>query len=484
MLALSAEQRIEASPSAVFALFGAGSGAGWVFDAACDRVVAGAAVTLRAPLGGPTGQPVEMLGRISRVRPPGGGAGRIEIQLHLPWRGRLRVHVDPAGSGTRVRLIADLDDAGLRWLMRRRGHALRDEPCGDDHPVGLLTSKSGPGSVFATATEALAAMAVEEINADGGIRGRPVRLVVGDDGTDPVLGSVEAGRLVRTGCRVILAATTSATFARVSEALRPDGVLLVHAVMNEGGLGGDLRVQLGERPYDQLRAAAVPMMREAGGRRWFLAGNDYIWPQAVHRAARRVVAQAGGRIAGEAFAPLGTRDFAPLIEVVLASGADVVLSSFVGADLVAFERQCHAMGVRERARSLALALDEPTRERVGDAAGTGMWGVAGYFEQLPDAANTAFLQRYRAAFGAFAPPVSSISESVYEALHLYAAAARQAGEDEPRTIARHLRRSRSDFPRGTVTVAGPETVWQRLFLAEATPGGFTVSPTRQRATAR
>jgi branched-chain amino acid transport system substrate-binding protein len=107
-----------------------------------------------------------------------------------------------------------------------------------------------------------------------------------------------------------------------------------------------------------------------------------------------------------------------------------------------------------------------------------MWGVAGYFEQLPDRANAEFLRRYRRAFGAFAPPVSSISESTYEALHLYAAAARRAGEDEPRTVARELRRSRSDFPRGTVTVEGPETVSQQLFLAEATPGGFAVSPTR------
>ena len=50
-----------------------------------------------------------------------------------------------------------------------------------------------------------------------------------------------------------------------------------------------------------------------------------------------------------------------------------------------------------------------------------MSGVSGYFEQLPDAANAAFLRRYRRTFGAFAPPVSSISESVYEAVHLYAA---------------------------------------------------------------
>jgi urea transport system substrate-binding protein len=474
-LALSAEQRIDASPVAVFALFGAGSGAGWVFDAVTDRIAPGAAVTLRAPLGGPTGEPVEMLGRISRVREPGRTPGRIEIVLDVPWRGRLRVRFDPDGTGTRVRLIADLDDAGLHWLMRRRGHRVRDEPQGRCHPVGLLTSKSGPASVFASATENLAAMAVEEINAEGGIRGRPVRLVVGDDATDPATGAAEAWRLVHAGCRVIMATTTSATFARTAADLRHAGVLLVLTLMNEGGLGGRLSVQLGERPEDQLRAAVRPMMQAAGGRRWFLAGNDYVWPQVVHTAARRVIAEQHGTVVGEAFTRLGTRSFTRIIESVLASGADVVLSSFVGADLVAFERQCHAMGVRERCRSLALALDEPTRERIGDVAAGGLWGVSGYFEQLPDEINQAFVRRYRRTYGAFAPPVSSISESIYEALLLYTAAARRAGEDDPSSVARELFRSHATFPRGAVDVVGPETVRQGLYLAEATPGGFTLS---------
>ncbi len=143
---------------------------------------------------------------------------------------------------------------------------------------------------------------------------------------------------------------------------------------------------------------------------------------------------------------------------MLASGADVVLSSFVGADLVAFERQCHAMGVREQSRSLALALDEPTRERIGDTAAAGTSGVSGYFEQLPGERNAAFVRHYRRAYGRFAPPLSSISESAFDAVHLYAAAARRARADDPRSVARELRAGRCDFPRGTVVVDGPDTV--------------------------
>ncbi|MBW0113805.1 substrate-binding protein [Pseudonocardia abyssalis] len=476
-LAVAAQTSIEAPPAAVFALFGSETGVGWLLDATCDRVAVGAVVALQAPLGG---ERVALLGRITALRPPGPSRpGRIEIRLDQPWRGRLRVLFESDGAGTRVRIVADLDDTGLAWLMRRRGHPVPEQRHSGEHLVGLLTSKSGPGSVFAAATENLATMAVDEVNADGGVRGRRLSLLVGDDGTDAATGAAEARRLVRAGCRTILATTTSATFVRTAAELRGSGVLLVQTLMNEGGLGGELCLQLGERPADQLRAAVTPLMRAAGGRRWFLAGNDYVWPHVVHAMARPVLAEHRASIVGEGFAALGTRDFTPLIERITATGADVVLSSFVGADLVAFERQCHAMGVRDRCRTLALTLDEPTRERIGDAASVGMWGVSGYFEQLDGAANTAFLRRYRDAYGRFAPPVSSIAESAYEAVHLYAGAARRAGEDEPRTIARELRSSRSEFPRGPVTVTGPETVRQDLFVAEAVAGGFAVSPPRQ-----
>jgi branched-chain amino acid transport system substrate-binding protein len=471
-LALTAEQAVQAPPETVFGLFGAGAGAGWVFDAACDDLAVGAVVTMRAPIAGGRGAEVEILGRIVALQPP----HKIVVAHDLPWRGRLRFLFDPdAYGGTRVRLIADLDADGLEWLMRRRGWLVTDPAPADSHPVGLLTSKSGPGSVFAAATENLARMAVEEINADGGISGRPVRLLVGDDATDADVGAVEAQRLVDAGCRAIMATTTSATFARVAQVLRASGVLLIHTLMNEGGRGGELLFQLGERPHRQLRAAVEPLMRATGGRRWFLAGNDYCWPQVAHACARREIAARSGEVAGTGLAPLGTREFSPLIERILASRADLVLSAFVGADAVAFERQCYEMGLRRRCRTLSLALDEPTRERIGDRAAAGLWAVSGYFAELPNEVNTAFLARYRAAFGRWAPPVSTISESAYEALHLYAAAARSTPDTDPRSVAQQLRRgNRSTFPRGQVTLTGPETMRQDLHLAEARAGGFAL----------
>lgn len=474
-LALHAERQVAAPPDLVFALFGEGAGRGWLFDAACDDVRVGAVVTLRVPLGGPAVEPVDILGRIGRVRAP----ERIDIVHEQPWRGRLQLLFDAIATGTRLRLIAELDDVGLEWLLRRRGYATFDPVSPHEHAIGLLTSKSGPGSVFAAAAENAATLAVEEINAEGGLRGRPVRLVVGDDATDPEVGVAEARRLVAAGCRAIMLTTTSATFARTADTLRDTGVLLVHTLMNEGGLGGETVFQLGERPGDQLHAAVGPMMRTWGGRRWFLAGDDYNWPRLTASAARRVIAEEDGTVVGEGFAPLGTREFGPLIEAILTSGADLILSTFVGADSVAFERQCLTLGIRERCRTLAPAMDESTLERIGPEAATGITAVSGYFQHLPTDANEALLARYRRAFGPWAPPLSSLTESAYEALLLNAAAVRRALDGDARAVARELRCGRLDLPRGTVTLHGA-----RRHAAAPLPGrGRHRRPARRRLTA-
>ena len=460
-LTLTAQEELNAPPHVIYGLFGAGAGAGWVFDALCDKLVSGAAVTLRAPLD-PSGPPVEILGRLGELRP-----GRlIEIVHDQPWRGRTVLRFAPVAGGTRVRLRSELDEQGLEWLMRRRGHTVATG-AGGDTKLGLLTSKSGPGNLFAAASDNMATLALEEVNAQGGVNGRPVELLVGDDATDPAAGAREARRLASAGCRTILIATTSATFVAVSTALASSGVLIVQTLMNEGGLNGQLCVQLGERPDDQLAAAAELMMRSAGGRRWFLAGNGYCWPRSTHAAARRVLPKYGGRLVGERFTPLGTTDFAHVIDAIDSSGADIVLSTFVGADAAAFQRQAHAAGLHERCLTLAPAMDESTLARVGEASTTGLHTVSGYIESLDTERNTELLARYRDRFGLWAPPLSTLSESVFEAVHIWWTAARTAGSDDPRRIAEAMHNATFELPRGVVTLNGDGTVGQRLFVAEA-----------------
>lgn len=464
-IVIAVDEFAAVSPEIVFDQFGRFGEGGWLFGAACDEVRLGAVVNLQAPLGG--GPSVEILGRISELRRPRG----LVISHDQPWRGRIRLRFKPMPGGTSIRLQAEVDELGLEWLTRRMGLPVR-QGTSTGVRIGVLTSRSGSGNLFAAAVGNIARLAVDEINAEGGVGGRQVELLLADDATDPGTGALEAHRLVRAGCDVIILATTSATYMAVSSALEAHEVLVVQANMNEGGGESRLRIRLGERPLTQLAVAAGPLMRSAGGRRWFLAGNNYVWPRSVNAVARSVLPERGAILVGERYAPLGTRDFTSIIEDIAISGADIVLNTFVGADAAAFERQCHAMGLRDQTVSLGPAMDEVTLERIGDHASQGIFGVSGYFQHLQTERNGTLVQRYRAGFGPWAPPLSTQSESVFEAIHVWAAAARRAGGSEPARVADEIRRGRYEVTRGTIELDSAQTGGQQLHLAAARGSTF------------
>lgn len=175
------------------------------------------------------------------------------------------------GRWHRNRLILEssLDQDGVTWLANKRGYGPPEPLRVDRHRIGLLVSKSGSAAVFAQATETLAQLAVDEINADGGIGGVPMELLVGDDASDSLAGSGAARRLLHSGCRIIFACVTSATFNAAASALQNTDVLLVHTVLNEGGRPAPGIVRLGERPLAQARVGVPALMTETGSSAWF-----------------------------------------------------------------------------------------------------------------------------------------------------------------------------------------------------------------------
>ena len=468
---VAAEHVVHLPRHEVFALFGSSESSGWLFGARCDHVVEGAAVSMCLPVGdGPDRESLDLLGRFSRVVP-----GSLVVVEHTqPWPGRLSVRftsVDP--TRTRVRVRASVPPAGLRWLLHRVGVPLPEPPDDGSLRVGAITTMSGPGAIYSVSAEAMAELAVAEVNDDGGVAGRRLTLLTADDATDADQAAFEARRMVRLGCRAIFVNSTSASFDAVRAAVEPSGVLLVHSLINEGGGDSPTVLRLGERPRAQLEALVAPTMRATGGRQWFLVGQDYVWSRGAHRDARRVVAAAGGRVVGETLTPLGTTDFSAIIETLQRSGADLVLSSLVGADEVAFERASLRAGLRDTVRTVTLVLDEATLSHMGERAAEGLRTALGYFQDGPVTGNADLLARYRAARGTWAPPITTLSETVYEAIHQYA---RVVHGDPDGTAAEHVRawRGRRAALRGADVVGSRDLLVPRLYTAEASRASLVI----------
>lgn len=468
---VAAERTVDRAPHELFALFGAARGAGWLFDARCDAIEPGATVSIRLPLDEHDGhRGVDLLGRLGRVVP----GALIEIEHTQPWRGRLALRFSSAGPRrTRIRVRASVPPEGVEWLLHRRGIPLPEPPDDGAVRIGAITTASGPGAVFSMSAELMAELAVEEVNADGGINGRPLRLIVADDATDAAQAAVEAARMARLGCRAIFVNTTSASFEAARRAVEGRGVLLVHTVINEGGGLAPSVVRFGERPRAQLDALVPRAMGAVDGRRWYFVGQSYVWSFGAHAAAHRVVGGAGGHVAGEEFTPLGTTDFSGIIERIQACRADLVLSSLVGSDEVAFERQSEAAGLRQSASTVALVLDESTLAHVGPRAGEGLQTAFSYFQDGPLAGNAELLSRYRDAYGPWAPAVTTLSETVYESIHQYARVLHRDPDGTAGEHGRALSRRRGD--RRDDMVGSRTLVTPPLYVAEVDAGELRIT---------
>ncbi|USI93093.1 ABC transporter substrate-binding protein [Rhodococcus pyridinivorans] len=467
---LTATHDVSLSPDDVLGLFGSRAAISWLFDVQCDAVRVGSPVTLVLPAGSLGHDPVAVLGRISRIVP----GKSIEIVHDQPWQGMLKILVRPNSSGgSSVTVLGKVDQRGLEWVMQRRGWPLRAKGNDSTHRIGLLISKSGPAAVFTVAMEYMAELAVEELNAEGGIHGRPIEVVVADDATNKDQAILESRQLLAIGSRAVITSVTSASFAAVQNTLASTGRPLIHTVVNEGGNGSESVMRWGERPLAQVRTAAGSVMEAAGGKRWYMIGNDYQWPRGAHRAAARALSEVGAQIVGNEFVPVGTVDFTSTLERIERSGADCVLSTLIGADEIAFERQTWAAGLRSKWQTLSLVLEESSRERIGDAAAQGIWTALGYYEDLATPENKVLVERYRSRYGKWAPPLSSLSESIYEAIMLYAAAARSSASGDSSVI-RNLRQIAGRMPRGAVAAKGPHMMQQDLYLARAGNGGFDI----------
>lgn len=444
--------------SVAFAKFTAGQ----LLDIQCDRFLPGSAIAVSLPMdcgSGLSTAPISLLGHIAAIKP----RRSVLIVHHQPWRGRLTARFFADGSGTRLTLESSLEDDGVAWLANIRGFGPPQSLRPGNHRVGLLVSKSGPAAVFAQATEAVAALAIEEINSDGGILGMTAELLVGDDASDSLAGTAAALRLARGGCRAIFACVTSATFNAVASALRRTDVILIHTVLNEGGLSSPGVVRLGERPSEQLRAGVPALMKETTARHWFLVGHQYSWSYGAHWAARRAIAESGGTVVGEVYRPMGTTDFSTTLEAIERSGAELILSSLVGSDEVAFERQCAHYGLRSSTRTLALVLDEATQQLIGASDADGVWSAFGYFEGLLDT-HRELEMRYRAAVTGHAPPLSSLTETTYEAIIAYARAVAAADDGDKRAVHLKLLEHAESESCGRVPVRRP------ILLAESRDG--------------
>lgn len=309
-------------------------------------------------------------------------------------------------------------------------------------------------------------LGVDEVNHRGGILGREVEIVVVDGGRSPGEVAQEVAVGVARGCvEAVLGMHTSDVRVAVSRRLGGT-VPYVYTPPYEGGERTPGVFLVGETPDQQLQPVIERLVTTRGAKRWFLVGNDYVWPRRTHASASSFLRQCGGQVVGERFVPMGSTDFGELVEALVRSRSQAVLLSLVGADQIAFHRQLTQHPGSSGLVRLSTSLEENVLLGMGGDDSGDVYAAMGYFASLATDASLSFLGRYVAAYGDEAPPLSAHGQSAYEGVLALEAMAAQARSLRVRDLVRAGRGASFTGARGARTVSGSH-VPQPVYLARA-----------------
>ncbi|MGO2141761.1 MAG: ABC transporter substrate-binding protein [Leucobacter sp.] len=406
---------------------------------------------------------------------------RIVIAQESPWESRTEILLTSLGSRTRVSTrttvpldtveqVADMLDTDTNEDTHANGED-RETPerITGTLRIALVTSLTGHSGLFGRSTVNCARLAERRINAEGGMLGRPVEVVVIDDASSAERGVTQ---LLLTDGRHGIEAAVGVHSSEIATAVDASGWAerkpYLYAPLSESSLPQRSLIAVGDTEQDQLTAAIPHLHRLHGaGARWALVGSDFSWPRAVNRQARELIEALGGEVVREVYADAETPDTDELAREVLAEHPDVVISSLVGWGMIDFEEAMFRAGARRDVSSLSLLLDECSRELLGEAA-EGMLSATSYLPALDTQENRDFVRDYVEAFGAYAPPISALGEATYEALLLLAHSVNAAGSTDPGVVREHLGRSQLVGPRGVLSVGANGRLRAPMYLARAT----------------
>lgn len=320
--------------------------------------------------------------------------------------------------------------------------------------VGILYSRSGVTAVTESEHFFGTVLAIEEINARGGVRGRLLDPVVFDPQGD--LGAYRrlAGQMLsREGVNVIFGCSTSSSRKAVLPELERKNGLLWYCSLYEGFEYSPNIIYTGAVPNQNSLQLAAYLLRNCG-KRMYLIGSDYIYPRESNRIMRDFFERHGGEIVDEIYLPFDVRheQIEAAVDDIYRDRPEVVFSTVIGRPARDFYRVLHDAGrAATRLPVASLTLGETELKMIGPQFCAGHIVSATYFSSLQSAQNQRFLAAYRRRFGADAT-VSAWGQAAYNQVHLFAGALQRAGSMDTQKLVEAVFHERLDAPEGALAV--------------------------------
>lgn len=354
---------------------------------------------------------------------------------------------------------------------------IRSASASDSIKFVSILDQSGGLDIYGKPMVDATRMAIDEINAAGGLLGKQVDLKVYDPQSN-IQFYTQFATQAAAGDRanVVHAGITSAS----REAIRPTfsrfRTLYFYNTLYEGGVCDMNCFCTGSTPAQTVEKL-VPHVMNKWGKKVYIVAADYNYGQITAQWVQKYVRDNGGQAVETEFFPLDVTNFGPTIKKIQAAKPDLVMSALVGGAHVSFYRQYAAAGMNKDVPIASTTFGVGNEHKLISAEeGDGMICAYSYFEEVDSPANKDFVARFKKRLGDNAPALNELAARSYEAAYIWAEAVKKAGTVDRDPVIEALRSGVGyDGPSGRVSIE-PKTnhALQNVYLAELKNQSFNI----------
>jgi urea transport system substrate-binding protein len=340
--------------------------------------------------------------------------------------------------------------------------------------VGQLHSATGTMAISETGAIQAERLAIDQINAMGGILGRKIKVIQEDGASDwPTFAEKAKKLLVSDRVATIFGCWTSASRKAVLPVVEKENGLLYYPTFYEGLEQSKNVIYTGQEATQQILAGLDWVVREKKSKTFFLVGSDYIWPRTSNKIARKHIENViKGSVVGEEYYPLGNTQFGSLINKIKLKKPDVVFVDVVGGSTVAFFKQLKAAGVTGATQIvLTLSVTEDEMLGVGGENAEGFYSSMKYFQSLDNGNNKKFVEAFKAKYGANSV-IGDVTQAGYLGPWLWKAAVEKAGSfDVDKVVAASPGIELKTAPEGYVKLHENHHLWSKTRIGQIQKNG-------------
>jgi len=308
--------------------------------------------------------------------------------------------------------------------------------------VGILHSLSGTMAISETVLKDTALMAIDEINAGGGVMGYKIEAVVVDPASNWPLFAEKARQLItQDKVAVVFGCWTSVSRKSVLPVFEELNSLLFYPVQYEGEELSKNVFYTGAAPNQQAIPAVEYLMSKDGGgaKRFVLLGTDYVYPRTTNKILRAFLIKKGIPETDimEEYTPFGHSDYQTIIAKIKKFAGEgkktAVVSTINGDSNVPFYKELGNQGLKATdVPVVAFSVGEEELRGVDTKPLVGHLAAWNYFMSLKNPANTAFIAawtKYAKAKNlpnADKPLTNDPMEATYVGVHMWKQAVEKA----------------------------------------------------------